>query len=64
MGRGPGQAGDLVAFALAAGGGRDLRAIHGDAAATADQQVALLERQAAAFLQRRMPVLRALAVVP
>ncbi|MBB3221136.1 class I SAM-dependent methyltransferase [Pseudoduganella umbonata] len=61
--RGHGQAGELVAFAMALGAGRDLRPVHGEAAATVDQQVALLERQAAAFLQRRLPVLQALAVV-
>ena len=63
LARGHAQAGELVAFAMALGAGRDLQAIHGDAAATVDRQVALLERQAAAFLQRRLPVLRALAVV-
>lgn len=63
LSRGHAQA-ELVAFAMALGGGQDLRKIHGDAAGTADEQAALLERALGAFLRRRLAVLQALAVVP
>lgn len=64
LSRGHAQAGELVAFAMALNAGQDLRKAHGDAAATTDQQAALLERATGAFLRRRLAVLRALAVVP
>jgi SAM-dependent methyltransferase len=63
LARGHRHAGDLAAFAMALGGGQELRPLYGEAAATVEQQAALLDRKASAFLQRRLPVLQALAVV-
>ncbi|WP_229487507.1 methyltransferase regulatory domain-containing protein [Pseudoduganella lutea] len=63
LARGHRQVAELVAFALAHGGAHGVPPGHGNLSATPDDQAALLERQATAFLQRRLVVLRALAVV-
>jgi len=62
--RGHRNVGDLVAFVLALAGEQKVRLHQGDQPAPAGEQAALLERHATDFLQQRMAVLQALAVIP
>ncbi|WEF32941.1 class I SAM-dependent methyltransferase [Pseudoduganella chitinolytica] len=56
--------GELVPYVMAILSQQNVSVLHEGKPATQDQQFTLLERQAGEFLQRRLPVLKALAVVP
>ncbi|GGX94597.1 methyltransferase domain-containing protein [Massilia dura] len=62
--RGHRSIGELVAFVMALAGRQNVRLHQGDQPAPPGEQAALLERHATDFLQRRMAVLQALAVIP
>lgn len=54
---------ELVAFVMAIAARQNMRIFQGDEPAPVEQQVALLEQQATAFLRHRVEVLKALAVI-
>lgn len=55
---------ELVTFVTAVLEQQNVKLVHEGRPATPEQQLPLLERQAGQFLQHRLPVLKALAVVP